>query len=262
MSEPIDLETSGTQMTLLEHMLALKDHLVRIAIALIVTSAGAFVLSTRIFEWLLVPIAGHEDKVRITANTPTSAISTYVKVAFFSGAILAMPFIVYQILLYVLPALTRKEKRALFWVIPGATFFFLGGAAFAYFVMLPPSLSFLFRFWSEYIDQLWTIEEYLTFVTGLVFWVGVSFETPLLMAFIARMGVVTSRQMLSVWQFALVAIAVIAALITPTADPLNMSLVMGPLVALYFLGILLAQIVQPRSLPRKDLRDLRERLNA
>jgi sec-independent protein translocase protein TatC len=247
MSQEDELDSGGLQMTLLEHLLALKDHLVRIAIALVVTSAGAFVLSTRIFEWLLLPIAGHEDKVRITANTPTAAVSMYVKIAFFSGAILAMPYIVYQVLLYVLPALTRKEKRTLFWVIPGATFFFLSGAAFAYFVMVPPSLSFLFRFWSEYIDQLWTIEDYLTFVTGLVFWIGVSFQTPLLMAFVARMGVVTSKQMLSIWQFALVGIAVIAALITPTADPLNMSLVMGPLVVLYFLGILLARLAQPRG---------------
>lgn len=98
-------------MTLLEHLLALKDHLVRIAIALIVSSAASFVLATRIFEWLLVPVADHQDKVSIMANTPTSAISTYVKIAFFSGAILAMPSIVYQVLLYVLPALTRKEKR-------------------------------------------------------------------------------------------------------------------------------------------------------
>jgi len=247
MSQEPDLDQGGPQLTLLEHLLALKDHLVRIAIAIVVSSAASFVLATRIFEWLLLPVAGHEGKVSIMANTPTSAISTYVKIAFFSGAILAMPFIVYQILLYVLPALTRKEKRTLFWVIPGATLFFLSGAAFAYFVMIPPSLSFLFRFWSEYIDQMWTVEEYLTFVTGLVFWVGVSFQTPLLMAFVARMGVVTSRQMLSVWQFALVIIAVIAALITPTADPLNMSLVMGPLVVLYFLGILLARLVQPKT---------------
>lgn len=248
MSQETDFDQGGPQMTLLEHLLALKDHLVRIAIAVIVSSAASFVLATRVFEWLLLPVADHQDKVIIMANTPTSAISMYVRIAFFSGAILAMPFIVYQVLLYVLPALTRKEKRTLFWIIPGATLFFLGGAAFAYFVMLPPSLSFLFRFWSEYIDQMWTVEEYLTFVTGLVFWVGVSFQTPLLMAFVARMGVVTSKQMLSIWQFALVGIAVIAALITPTADPLNMVLVMGPLVVLYFLGIFLARLVQPQNL--------------
>ena len=72
-----------------------------------------------------------------------------------------MPFIVYQVLHYILPGLTRREKRALFWIIPGATLFFLGGTSFAYLVMIPPSISFLFRFWHEYIEQMWTIEKYL-----------------------------------------------------------------------------------------------------
>jgi sec-independent protein translocase protein TatC len=247
MSEHDTAQDAGPMMSLIEHLLELKDHLVRIAIALVVCSAGSFAFATRIFEWLLVPVAAHEDKVQIMANTPTAAISMYVRIALFSGAIVAMPFIVYQVLHYVIPALTRTEVRALLWVIPGATLFFLGGVAFAYFVMVPPSISFLFSFWTEYIDQMWTIQEYLSFVTGLVFWVGVSFETPLVMAFVARMGVVTSRQMLSVWRFALVGIAILAAFITPTADWLNMTLVMGPLIALYFFGIFLAWLVQPKQ---------------
>ena len=149
-------------MTLLGHLNELKDHLVRIAIALIVGTVGTFVFATRIFEWLLLPIQGHEDKVKITANTPTAAIGTYMKVALFSGAIVAMPFVVYQVLRYILPALTQREKRALLYVIPGATILFAGGVAFSYLVMIPPALSFLFSFWHEYIDQLWTIQEYLS----------------------------------------------------------------------------------------------------
>lgn len=243
------LEDGGTMMTLLGHLAELKERLIRIAMALVVCSAATMAFATRVLKWLIVPVAGHEDKVKLIATTPAAAFGMYVKLALFSGAILAMPFIVYQVLRFVLPGLTGRERRALLWVIPGATFFFLGGAAFAYWVMIPPSLSFLFGFWNEFIDQMWTIEEYLGFVTGLVFWVGVSFETPLIMAFLSRLGVVTAQQMLGVTKFAIVGIAVLAAFITPTPDWFNMTIVMAPLIALYFLGILLAWLARPKEGP-------------
>ena len=91
------------------------------------------------------------------------------------------------------------------------------------------------------------VDEYIPFVTGMIFWVGVAFETPLIMAFVARMGVVSAKQFLAAWKFAVIGIAVLAAFITPTPDPLNMGLVMAPLLSLYFFGILLARIVQPRT---------------
>jgi sec-independent protein translocase protein TatC len=237
----------GPVMTLLEHMIELKDHLVRIAIALVVCSAGTFVLAKRILEWLLLPMGKYEGQYAVIATKPTTTISIFMKISLFSGAIVAMPFIVYQVLHYVLPGLTGREKRALFWIVPGATAFFIGGAAFAYFVMVPAAIPFLLGFWAELIEQNWMIDEYIPFVTGLVFWVGVSFETPLIMAFLSRLGVVTSKQMLAVWKFAVVAIAIAAAFITPTPDPFNMGLVMAPLISLYFFGILLAWLLRPRT---------------
>ena len=237
----------GRMMTLLEHLIELRDHAIRIALALVVCGAATFAFATQVLRWLIRPVSGHEDKIVLVATSPTAAFGMYVKIALFSGAIIAMPYSVYQVLHYVLPAMTAREKRALLWIVPGATLLFAGGAAFAYLVMLPPSLSFLFSFWVEFIDQMWTIEEYLGFVTGIVFWVGVSFELPLLMAAVARLGVVTARQMLGATRFAVVGIAVLAALITPTPDPLNMALVAVPLLVLYFAGIGLAWLAQPRG---------------
>ena len=234
-------------MTLLEHLNELKDHLVRIAIALVVSSASTFVLAKKILEWLLLPMDKYEGQYAIIATKPTTTIGLFMKISLFSGAIVAMPFIVYQVLHYVLPGLTQREKRALIWIIPGATAFFLGGAAFAYFVMVPAAIPFLLGFWSDLIEQNWMVDEYIPFVTGLVFWVGVSFETPLIMAFVSRLGVVTAKQLLGVWKFAVVGIAVLAAFITPTPDPFNMALVMAPLISLYFFGVLLAWLAKPRS---------------
>jgi sec-independent protein translocase protein TatC len=113
--------------------------------------------------------------------------------------------------------------------------------------MVPAAIPFLLGWWSHLVEQNWMIDEYVPFVTGMIFWVGVSFETPLIMAFVARMGVATAKQFLGAWKFAVVAIAVLAAFITPTPDPFNMGLVMAPLVMLYFFGILLAWIVRPKE---------------
>ncbi|MBL7198693.1 MAG: twin-arginine translocase subunit TatC [Anaerolineae bacterium] len=239
-------------MTLLEHLNEFKDRIVRIALAIIVWSAASFVLASTVLNWLLRPMQKYEGSYEVIATKPTTMIGLFMKISLFTGAVLAMPWIVHQVLLFILPGLTKREKRSLVWIIPGATFFFLTGVLFAYFVMIPTAIPFLLGFSDRYfgsgiVAQKWMIDEYLPFVTGLIFWVGVSFEMPLVMAFIARLGVVTARQMLQVWKFALVAIAILAAFITPTPDPFNMGLVMAPLVTLYFLGILLARLVQPRE---------------
>ena len=156
-------------MTLLEHMFELKDHLVRIAIALVVCSAGTFVLAKRILEWLLLPMQKYEGQYAVIATRPTTTIGLFMKISLFSGAIVAMPFIVYQLLHFVLPGLTRRERLALIWIIPGATAFFLGGAAFAYFVMVPTAIPFLLGFWADLIEQNWMVDEYIPFITELVF---------------------------------------------------------------------------------------------
>ena len=253
MSENESEEVAGRLMTLLDHLFELKNHLVRIAIALVVCGFGSVFFAGKLLAFLVLPMKKYTaTDWEIIATGPTTMIGIFMKISLFSGAILAMPFIVYQVLHFVLPGLTRREKLALIWIVPGVTFFFLCGVAFAYFVMVPTAIPFLLGFSEKYIQpglvaQKWMVDEYLPFVTGLVFWVGVSFETPLVMAFVARLGVVTAKQMLAVWKFAAVAIAVLAAFITPTPDPFNMMLVMAPLIALYFLGIFLAWIAQPRE---------------
>ena len=255
MSEQDQVLTAGNEedlsgeamMSLLEHLWELKDRLIRIAIAIFVWAIASFFISEKVLEWLLAPMDRYEGQYKIIATRPTTTLALFMKISLFTGAVFAMPWIVHQVLIYVLPALTRREKRTLIWIIPGATFLFLAGASFARYVMVPTAIPFLLGFWSDLIEQNWMVDEYIPFVTGMIFWVGVAFETPLIMAFVARMGVVTAQQFLRAWKFAVIGIAVLAAFITPTPDPLNMGLVMAPLLSLYFFGVLLAWIVQPRA---------------
>ena len=241
-----ELEESK-MMTLLEHLWELKDRVIRIAMAVMVWGIASFFIAEKVLGWLLAPMDRYEGQYKVIATKPTTTIAMFMKISIFTGAVLAMPWIVHQVLIYVLPAMTRRERRALVWIIPGATFLFLVGALFARYVMVPAAIPFLLGWWSHLVEQNWMVDEYVPFVTGLIFWVGVSFETPLIMAFLSRMGVITAKQFLSAWRFAVVGIAVLAAFITPTPDPFNMMLVMIPLVALYFFGVLLAWMAESKQ---------------
>jgi sec-independent protein translocase protein TatC len=108
--------------------------------------------------------------------------------------------------------------------------------------MLPTAISFLKNWQVEIFRPMWQADEYIPFVTSLTFWIGVSFETPLIIFIMAKVGVVTPRFLAQQWRFAIVIVAIIAAMITPTVDPFNMALVMGPLMGLYGLSILLAYL--------------------
>jgi sec-independent protein translocase protein TatC len=223
-------------MTFLDHLEELRVRLAKSVIALLVASLACFFIAKPILLFLLAPMGDYP----VIAPRPTTSIGIFMRISLVSGVILATPLITHQLLLFITPGLTRQERRSLYWIIPGVTLSFIVGASFAYFVMVPAAIPFLLGFLSDVVQPTWMVDEYIPFVLSLVFWVGVSFETPLICYFLARLGIVTSRQLVSGWRFALIGIAVLAAAITPTPDPFNMMLVMVPLLLLYVLGICLA----------------------
>jgi len=225
------------RMTLIEHLEELRGRLIKSAIALAVTTLASLIFTGRLLKILVAP-AG----IKPIFLRPTEMFVTYMRVALISGTALAMPVIVYQVLRFVLPALKPHERRYLYIIVPGATFSFLLGLAFAYFAMLPFALRYLLSFGGNIAEAKWAIGEYISFVTKLLFWVGVTFETPLLVFFLAKLGVVTPEMLARYRKYAIVAIAVLAAVITPTPDPFNMMAVMVPLLILYEIGVLLAKL--------------------
>ncbi len=225
------------RMTLIEHLEELRGRLIKSAIALAVTTLASLIFTGRLLKILVAP-AG----IKPIFLRPTEMFVTYMRVALISGTALAMPVIVYQMLRFVLPALKPHERRYLYIIVPGATFSFLLGLAFAYFAMLPFALRYLLSFGGNIAEAKWAIGEYISFVTKLLFWVGVTFETPLLVFFLAKLGVVTPEMLARYRKYAIVAIAVLAAVITPTPDPFNMMVVMVPLLILYEIGVLLAKL--------------------
>jgi sec-independent protein translocase protein TatC len=223
---------------LLKHLDELRQRLFKAFLALIVTTAISFTFSQQVIEYLSGPIGGAENLVSIEI---TENIAIFMKIALLGGFILAMPVIVYQIMAFVLPGLKGKERVWLILMVPFATLLFATGVAFTWFVMLPTAIPFLIDFMG--ITTQPRPENYFDFITRLMFWIGVCFEMPLIVMFLAKLKFVTAKKLAGGWRYALVVMALIAAAVTPTVDPVNMGLVMAPLMGLYLISILLAAIV-------------------
>jgi sec-independent protein translocase protein TatC len=223
--------------SLLEHIEELRQRLLRALIALAVGTIASSLLVNRLLEWLARPVGGLE---KLEAIEVTENLGVFMQVALLGGVILAMPVIVYQLWRFIGPGLLPHEKRYVYVLAPAATLLFVAGAAFAYFVMLPTAIPALLGL--APIPTRPRPANYISFVTGLMFWVGISFEMPLFIFFLAKVGLVSPRTLLRNWRVAIFLIALLAALVTPTGDPINMALVMAPLTILYGLSILLARV--------------------
>jgi sec-independent protein translocase protein TatC len=230
------------QMTILEHLEELRTRLIRALLALAAGTAISFIFTTQVMRLLIAP-AG----IKPVFLRPTEMFVTYFQVAMLTGVILAMPVIVYQLVRYVWPGLQVSERKYLIFIVPAATFSFVAGLAFTYYILLPYALRYLVSFGGDLVTAEWAISEYITFVTTLLFWSGVVFETPLIIFFLARLHLVTPQFLSKNRRYAIIIIAVIAAVITPTPDPFNMGLVMVPLLIMYELGILLARLAYRMS---------------
>ncbi len=183
---------------------------------------------------------------------PTDMIWVRMEIIFSAALVLALPMLLYQTLMFIRPALENPHEIRVFRLIalvgaPLVIFFFIAGLLFAYFVLLPAMLPFLLGTGSDIAKPNWDIRPYYSFVLAVLLWIGAAFETPLIMALLARLGLVSPQALARQWRYAIVGMAFVAAAITPTVDPVNMILVLGPLLALYALGVLMARAVyRPR----------------
>lgn len=222
-------------MTIWEHLDELRRRLLVALAALALTTVVSLIFADRFVQLLTVPIGGLQNlqSIEVTEN-----VGVFMRTALLSGLVLAMPVIVYELLSFIAPGLTPSERKWIYIGVPLATLLFLTGVLFSYFVMLPAAIPFLLDFMG--VKTVPRLSNYISFVTNLLFWVGVSFETPLLVFILAKMKLVTAGALLKQWRIAVVVIAVLAAVVTPTVDPVNMSLLMIPLFVLYLLSVLLA----------------------
>ena len=259
------------ELSLIEHLDELRRRLVVAAIAVAITTTIAFLAALPIIKLLLVPVDCHWFTIdtrsllppsvtvttglvcndvprKLIALSPTENFTTYFRVALFAGIALAMPVILYEIYAYIDPALYPKERRFVRLMGIPVILLFLLGMAFCYFILLPNAISFLINFGSEVIENQLRASDYLSFVTTFILGMGIVFEVPMIIYALVRVRVLRRSWLAKQRRYVFLIVFVIAAVLTPTPDPFNQTLVALPMYALFELGLLLARFAgEPRA---------------
>jgi sec-independent protein translocase protein TatC len=226
------------ELPLIEHLRELRSRLIKTALAVAITTGLSLTFAQQEVGLLVQLAAGH----KLIALKPTETFVAYLKVAFITGIAMSMPLLVYQLFRFLAPGLTRKERRWILVSLPAVTLFFLVGVLFCYFLVLPSALNFLLNFGGTQVESTPTISEFLSFVTRFLMAVGLAFETPIIIFILAKLGVATPKRLSKFRRWAYVLAFVAAAIITPTPDPINQTIVAVPIILLYELGLIFARL--------------------
>ncbi len=242
-------EGLGGVMTLREHLDELRKRLTIAVLAVIVCSFVVWPFKDWVFQFVQLPLPRGAILQQIAV---TETLFTFIKISFIVGIGLASPIVVYQVLAYVAPGLYGHEKRWLYLSIPVIAAAFLAGAAFAWFVVLRFTVGFLAGFAPASISTEFTVDGWVTFVLRILLAVGLAFETPFVIFALAKIGLVSADTLARQRRYAIVAIAIVSAVITPTPDPFTQASVGIPLYALYEVGVVLARVAVPADRPDPD----------
>lgn len=239
-------EQDGARMSFFDHLVELRKRLINSLMAIGAGMVVGFFLSERLVGFIVRPMttalhnAGLGDKLIYTS--PAGYLNLLITFGVYSGIVMAMPLVLYQIWLFVAPGLYKHERRAVTWFILSGTFLFLVGIAFGYFIMLPYILRFLVSFKGP-VEPLISINEYFDLILIVLLGLGLIFETPILIFFLALFNIVTPKFLLKNFRYAMLIITVVAAIVTPTPDATTMLVFMAPMILLYFVGVFVSYMV-------------------
>jgi sec-independent protein translocase protein TatC len=239
-------------MTLIEHLVELRGRLIKASIGVLLGLAvGVFLVTgpPHLVDIIITTFAPLNDiYAPVQSVGTTETFTSYMSTALTVGIIVGMPGIVYQLLAFVVPGLTDRERRLIYISLPFVTAFFLSGIAFGWFITVPTAIKFLIGFsGSKFIQAQPSLADFLGTITTLLLMNGVVFELPIIIYVLAFLGVVTAKQLGSFRRFAVVIVVIVAAIITPTGDPINLMLLAIPMYLLYEVGVILARFVPKRT---------------
>lgn len=234
-----DIVPDEVEMSIFEHLEELRVRIFHSLIAAVLGIISCFIVVKPIVKFLEVPAQG----VKFLQLAPGEYFFVTIKVAAYSGLLLTSPFMLYQIVKFVLPGLTIRERKFLRPIFLGSTVLFGLGLVFAYLAIVPAALKFFIGYGSEVVEQAWSIEKYFEFVLLLMFSTALAFQVPILQLLLGIVGIVTSQQMLSSWKYVLLGAVVLGAVLTPSTDPLTQSLLGGAVLALYFAGSFVVKLI-------------------
>lgn len=230
-------EIDDVEMSLFDHLEEFRSRILYALIAVFVGVIGCFAIVNKIVALLEIPAQG----VKFLQLAPGEYFFVSIKVAGYSGILVASPAILYQIVSFILPGLTRKEKRTVAPIVFGSSILFGLGIVFAYKLLIPAALNFFISYGGDVVEQFWSIDRYFEFVLLLLFSTGLAFQIPVIQALLAMTGIVNSTKMLASWRYVVLGAVVLGAVLTPSTDPMTQSLLAGAVGMLYFGGIFLVK---------------------
>jgi sec-independent protein translocase protein TatC len=227
-------------MTLTEHLKELRDRLIRMVIGVVVGMIGGFFLTPYVIDYFNDVIKRGDPNAVLAQRDPTEYVVTYLKITFYLGIAIAMPILVFQLIRFLAPGLTKRERRYVYGTLPFVILCFAGGVAFASLVAIPNMFKFLLEVSAGKVENLLGIEAVLSFFASLSLWTGVFFEMPVIMFVLASLNIVTFATLRRMRRYASVGLMIAAAVITPTPDALSMIIVWAPMYLLFEVGLILA----------------------
>lgn len=244
------------EMSFMDHIAELRKRLFYIVLGLLFTMAISGVFIEYFVNWVLLNPAV-EYQLKLQNLRPFGQPILYFKLIFIAGLILGIPWIFYQLWKFVAPGLYPNERKWVIYIVLSSTFAFICGVVFAYFVMLPSMINFAANFGTKAIENIIDVNEYISFFTTIVLASGLIFELPILTFVLTKIGIVNSKFLRKYWRHSIIAILILAAIITPTPDPINQLVFAFPLIILYEVSIVVAKIVE-KTKKKKELKDTKD----
>ncbi len=241
-----DQDVGDVEMSFLDHIEELRWRIIYSLIGIVIFTIIAWIFIDPLVEIVLLKPA-RDANASLQNLRPFGQLFLYVQVAIIVGIVASLPNIFYQLWKFIAPALKKREQKYIIWIVFFSTFCFLAGIAFSYFVMLPLAMKFAAQFGSEAIKNEFSIEEYMSIIISVMLAAGVVFELPMVSFFLTKLGILTPKFMRKYRRHAIVIILVLAAFLTPGADPVSQVILAVPLVLLYEISIFISKLSSKKS---------------
>ena len=233
MNEPDKkLEVNSSMMPFADHLEELRQRILNSLFATLICIVFSFLVIKPLIQFLEIPA----KNIRLLQLSPGEFLFVAIKVAGYSGLIVALPYILYQVILFVSPGLTEKEKSLIFPAFLASGILFFLGLFFSWWILVPAAISFFIKFGADIVEPIWSIEKYFDFVLLLMSSTALAFQLPVLQFILGSLGIVSTQKMLSNWRLVVISSAILSAIITPSTDPLTMSLLSISIIFLFFIG--------------------------
>nr|YP_007947793.1 Sec-independent translocase component C [Neoporphyra haitanensis]AGG37042.1 Sec-independent translocase component C [Neoporphyra haitanensis] len=235
-----DVPVNDMPMSITEHLEELRQRTLFVFLFFLLAATLSFTQIKIIVAILQAPAIG----IKFLQLAPGEYFFSSIKVAIYSGIVATSPFGVYQVILYILPGLTGRERKIILPILISSVLLFIIGGIFAYFILAPAALTFLISYGSDIVEPLWSFEQYFDFILLLLFSTGLAFEIPIIQLLLGVSGTLSSNQMIRAWRYIIIISTIAGAILTPSTDPVTQIIMSSAVLVLYFSGIVILLLLK------------------